>query len=261
MLTLKFTVSSFADTPTNCKESSPPSQTSTQQLPNNVSCESGTNGVTPAINSLPTAAQKPNNNNKGENGVATRRGKSNSESKAQAARNKHKNSQNKEKHSNTRTTSRSESNSNITQSNSGTQPQVNGQKEIRNYTAESTSSEVVQKSSGGRLKVEQPQQQTVPSAKGSKLVRQLQDLNDINGVVQNGEHSNSESESEPQREGSTPASTISSLDDSNANNQAERLGDSCEEIGSAAILGEFLRIAVLLLAYLTYYRWSNSNTV
>ena len=169
------------------------------------------------VTSIQKQQQNNNNNNKGENeigsnGVGSRRGKSNSESKAQAVRNKQKNSQNKEKSSSTtRTTSRSESSSTIT-----SQPQINGQKEIRN-------DEVVQKSNG-RYKIEQQ--------KGTKLlVQQIQELK-INGVVQTREHSQSESEPETQREGSTPASTISSSEDSNANHQTE----SGEE--NATVLGE-----------------------
>ena len=240
--------------------------------------ENGTTNGVVQNNTAPTT-QKQNNNNKGESGVSSRRGKSNSESKAQAARNKHKNSQNKEKHGNARTTSRSESNSNI-----ATQPQVNGQKEIANpagsdssattttttstttatatvaATTTATSSEVpVQKSSGGgRLKAEQPpqpQQQTVQNNKTAKLVQQVQDLK-INGIVQNGDQSHSENDvTENQREGGTPASTVSSSEDSSTNHPVERLADSSEETNSTAILGEFTRIIVVLLAILVYCRW------
>ncbi|XP_034179338.2 CCR4-NOT transcription complex subunit 4 isoform X5 [Osmia lignaria lignaria] len=236
-------------TQTNCKELSPPSQT-TSQL-NNVTNGSGTINQQNHVPSTGTTQQQTNNN-KGEN-MNLRRGKSNSESKAQAARNKHKNCQNKEKHS-TRTTSRSESSSIGTQNN--VQSQMNGQKDIRNYSSE-TNSDVLQKL-GNKCKSEQqqqsppqqqqqqssqPQQQSQPQQnnKGSKLVQQQQqqqsqDLK-VNGIVQNGERRHSDSETDQQREGSTPASTISSSEDSNVNNQVEHLAESSEENSGAAILG------------------------
>nr|XP_034179336.1 putative uncharacterized protein DDB_G0271606 isoform X3 [Osmia lignaria] len=236
-------------TQTNCKELSPPSQT-TSQL-NNVTNGSGTINQQNHVPSTGTTQQQTNNN-KGEN-MNLRRGKSNSESKAQAARNKHKNCQNKEKHS-TRTTSRSESSSIGTQNN--VQSQMNGQKDIRNYSSE-TNSDVLQKL-GNKCKSEQqqqsppqqqqqqssqPQQQSQPQQnnKGSKLVQpqqqqQSQDLK-VNGIVQNGERRHSDSETDQQREGSTPASTISSSEDSNVNNQVEHLAESSEENSGAAILG------------------------
>ncbi|XP_012147011.2 CCR4-NOT transcription complex subunit 4 isoform X5 [Megachile rotundata] len=225
-------------TQTNCKELSPPTQTSSQL--NNVTNGSGTINQTQVSSSGTT--QQQTNNNKGEP-MNLRRGKSNSESKAQAARNKHKNCQNKEKHS-TRTTSRSESSSIGTQNN--VQSQINGQKDIRNFSSE-TNSDVLQKL-GNKCKSEQqqpqPQQQQQQSQpqqnnKGSKLVQQQQQSQDlkVNGVVQNGERRHSDSETDQQREGSTPASTISSTEDSNASHQVEHLAESSEENSGAAILG------------------------
>lgn len=233
----------FLDVQSNCKESSP-TQTSTQSN-NFVNQENCTNGI--VQNNSAASSQKQNNNNKGENGVSSRRGKSNSESKAQAARNKHKNSQNKEKHSNpsTRATSRSESNSNLT-ANGSSQPQVNGQKEIVNLSGElststtttptsaitttTTSGETgVQKSNVVKLKTDQSAQQQ--TNKVSKLTQQVRDLT-INGIVVNGELTHAENEVDLQREGSTPASTVSSSEDSSIlNHQGERLADSNEEAG------------------------------
>jgi hypothetical protein len=122
---------------------------------------------------------------------------------------------------------------------------MNGQKEISSLvndtsvatTPTATSAEVlVQKLSAARLKVDQSsQQQTVQNNKGSKLVQQMQDLK-VNGIVQNGEQCHSEND-EPQREAGTPASTISSSEDSSANHQVERLAESSEETNSTAILG------------------------
>lgn len=192
-----------------------------------------------------------------------RRGKSNSESKAQAARNKHKNCQNKEKHS-TRITSRSESSSIGTQNN--VQSQINGQKDIRNFSSESNS-DVLQKL-GSKCKSEQQQSQSQhpqqPSSqqqsqqqqqqqqnnnKGSKSVQQQQQQQSqelkVNGIVQNGERRHSDSETDQQREGSTPASTISSTEDSNVNHQVEHLAESSEENSGAAILGEFLIFVII----------------
>lgn len=214
----------------NCKELSPPSQTTSQQ--NSITNGSGTTVQQSHVPSCGPTHQQ-NNNNKGES-MNLRRGKSNSESKAQAARNKHKNCQNKEKHS-TRTTSRSESSSIGTQNN--VQPQINGQKDIRSFSSE-TNSEVLQKL-GNKCKTEQQQQQQQQSSKGSKLVQQQQQAQElkVNGVVQNGERRHSDSETDQQREGSTPASTISSTEDSNVNHQAEHLAESSEENSGAAILG------------------------
>ncbi|XP_068978117.1 myb-like protein P isoform X2 [Bombus flavifrons] len=230
---------------TNCKELSPPSQTTSQQ--NNMTNGSSTTNQQSHVSSGSSTQQ--NNNNKGEN-MNIRRGKSNSESKAQAARNKHKNCQNKEKHS-TRTTSRSESSSIGTQNN--VQSQINGQKDIRNFSSESNS-DVLQKL-GSKCKSEQqsqpqqspPQQQLQQqSNKGSKLVQhqqqqqqqqqQSQELK-VNGIMQNGERRHSDSETDQQREGSTPASTISSTEDPNVNHQVEHLTESSEENSGAAILG------------------------
>ncbi|PBC30273.1 CCR4-NOT transcription complex subunit [Apis cerana cerana] len=136
---------------TNCKELSPPSQAILQQ--NNITNGSGTTNQQSHVSSG-GSTQQQNNNNKGEN-MNIRRGKSNSESKAQAARNKHKNCQNKEKHS-TRITSRSESSSIGTQNN--VQSQINGQKDIRNFSSESNS-DVLQKL-GSKCKSEQQQSQS-----------------------------------------------------------------------------------------------------
>ncbi|XP_043265525.1 RNA polymerase II degradation factor 1 isoform X3 [Colletes gigas] len=223
-------------TQTNCKELSPPSQATSQ--PNNITNGNGTTNQQSHVLSGGSTHQQ-NNNNKGES-MNLRRGKSNSESKAQAARNKHKNCQNKEKHS-TRTTSRSESSSIGAQNN--VQPQINGQKDIRNFTSE-TNSDVLQKL-GNKCKSEQQQQQQPSpqqqqqSNKGSKLVQQQQQSQEVkvNGVVENGERRHSDSETDQQREGSTPASTISSTEDSNVNQQVEHLAESSEENNGAAILG------------------------
>lgn len=190
-----------------------------------------------------------NNNNKGESDLSIRRGKNsnvsnNNESKAQTARNKHKNSQNKEKHgNNSRTSSRSDSNAS---SNGATQQvvQVNGQ--VKDMTVSSNSTiietspgELVQKSST-KLRAEQSQQQTGQNSKGTKLVQQIQDLK-INGILQNGtEHIHVENNDiviDSQREGSTPASTISGSEDSNAINHSDRLIESSEESNSAVLLG------------------------
>ncbi|KAJ8681844.1 hypothetical protein QAD02_017636 [Eretmocerus hayati] len=202
-----------------------------------------TNNENGTQNNTVPSTQKQNNNNKGESGVSSRRGKSNSESKAQAARNKHKNSQNKEKHGTTRTSSRSESNSNLSASG---QTQVNGQEEMANVASDSVtslvtveSSEVlVQKTSAVRLKTDQStQQQQQQSGKLTKLTQQVHDMK-INGLLPNGEHNHSESDIlDLQREGSTPASTVSSSEDSIVNHQIERLVDSIEDTNSAAILG------------------------
>ncbi|XP_061941370.1 TPR-containing protein DDB_G0280363 isoform X6 [Apis cerana] len=232
---------------TNCKELSPPSQAILQQ--NNITNGSGTTNQQSHVSSG-GSTQQQNNNNKGEN-MNIRRGKSNSESKAQAARNKHKNCQNKEKHS-TRITSRSESSSIGTQNN--VQSQINGQKDIRNFSSESNS-DVLQKL-GSKCKSEQQQSQSQhpqqPSSqqqsqqqqqqqnnnKGSKSVQQQQSQElKVNGIVQNGERRHSDSETDQQREGSTPASTISSTEDSNVNHQVEHLAESSEENSGAAILG------------------------
>ncbi|XP_076160222.1 CCR4-NOT transcription complex subunit 4 isoform X3 [Ptiloglossa arizonensis] len=230
-------------TQTNCKELLPPSQATSQQ--NNIT---NGNGTTNQQNHVPSggSTHQQNNNNKGES-INLRRGKSNSESKAQAARNKHKNCQNKEKHS-TRTTSRSESSSIGAQNN--VQPQINGQKDIRNFSTESNS-DVLQKL-GNKCKSEQqqqpPQQQPPPQQqqqnnKGLKLIQQQQQQQQqtqelkVNGIVQNGERRHSDSETDQQREGSTPASTISSTEDSNGNQQVEHLAESSEENNGAAMLG------------------------
>ncbi|KAL2715288.1 myb-like protein I isoform X1 [Vespula squamosa] len=220
------------NTQTNCKESSPPTQTTSQQH----SIINGSSLTTQQTHiSSGASMHQQNNNNKGENGMSLRRGKSNSESKAQAARNKHKNCQNKEKHS-TRTTSRSESSSISVQNN--VQPQVNGQKDIRNFSAE-TNSDVLQKL-GNKCKVEQQQQQQQQQQQSNKISKPAQQPSNelkINGVVQNGERRHSDSETDQQREGSTPASTISSSEDSNVNHQVEQLVESSEENNGAAILG------------------------
>nr|XP_033324603.1 protein kinase 4 isoform X2 [Megalopta genalis] len=238
-------------TQTNCKELSPPSQVASQ--PNNITNGSSTTNQQSHVLSGGSTHQQ-NNNNKGES-MNLRRGKSNSESKAQAARNKHKNCQNKEKHC-TRTTSRSESSSISVQNN--VPPQINGQKDIRNFSSE-TNSDVIQKLGSKCKSEQQQQQQPQPSSqqqhqpppmhlqqqpqqnnKGSKFVQQQQQTSQelkVNGVVQNGERRHSDSETDQQREGSTPASTISSTEDSNVIHQVEHLTESSEENNGAAILG------------------------
>lgn len=192
-----------------------------------------------------------NNNNKGESGVGVRRGKSNSESKAQAARNKHKNSQNKEKHG-ARTTSRSESSSVNAQNSS--QSQITGQKDVRNFSAD-TNSEMLQKL-GNKCKIEQQQQlQPQQTSKTSKLIQSQSHDVKVNGSLQNGERRHSDSETDQQREGSTPASTISSTEDSNVNHQAEHSAESSEENNGAVILGEFftLIIIVIICTYIDFF--------
>lgn len=231
-------------TQSSCKEISPPAQTASQH--SNVTSGNGTVAQSHMPSGVSTHQQ--NNNNKGESGVGVRRGKSNSESKAQAARNKHKNSQNKEKHG-TRTTSRSESSSINTQSSS--QSQITGQKDVRNFSAD-TNSEMLQKL-GNKCKMEQHQQQQQQqpqlqqiSNKTSKLVQlQSHEIN-VNGAFQNGERRHSDSETDQQREGSTPASTISSTEDSNVNHQAEHLAESSEENSGAVLLGEFFSLIVFI---------------
>lgn len=225
-------------TQTNCKEVSSV-QTTSQH--NNVTSGSGTVVQQSHISSGMSTHQQ-NNNNKGESGVGVRRGKSNSESKAQAARNKHKNSQNKEKHG-SRTTSRSESNSINTQSSS--QSQITGQKDIRNFSAD-TNSEILQKL-GNKCKMEQQQPQSQQISKTSKLVQSQSHEIKVNGTLQNGERRHSDSETDHQREGSTPTSTISSTEDSNVNHQAEHLAESSEENSGAVLLGEFLMLMIIVI--------------
>lgn len=230
----------FSGTQTNCKEISPPAQTTSQH--SNITSGNGT-----VAQQSHMSTHQQNNNNKGESGVGVRRGKSNSESKAQAARNKHKNSQNKEKHG-TRTTSRSESSSINTQSSS--QSQITGQKDVRNFSAD-TNSEMLQKL-GNKCKMEQQQQQQQQpqpqqiSNKTSKLVQLQSHEVNVNGAFQNGERRHSDSETDQQREGSTPASTISSTEDSNVNHQTEHLAESSEENSGAILLGEFFILIVII---------------
>ncbi|XP_011694520.1 PREDICTED: protein kinase 4 isoform X2 [Wasmannia auropunctata] len=218
---------------TQGKEILPPAQTTSQH--SNVTSGNGTVAQQSHISSGMSTHQQ-NNNNKGESGVGVRRGKSNSESKAQAARNKHKNSQNKEKHG-TRTTSRSESSS-INNTQNSSQTQITGQKDVRNFSAD-TNSEMLQKL-GNKCKMEQQQLQPQPqqiSNKTSKLVQLQSHEVNVNGAFQNGERRHSDSETDQQREGSTPASTISSTEDSNVNHQAEHLAESSEENSGAVLLG------------------------
>lgn len=227
----------FIGTQTNCKELSPPSQATSQ--PNNITNGTGTTNQSHVTSA--GSAHQQNNNNKGES-MNLRRGKSNSESKAQAARNKHKNCQNKEKHG-TRTTSRSESSSIGVQNN--VQPQINGQKDIRNFSSE-TNGDVLQKL-GNKCKSEQQQPSQQQNNKASKIQQQQSQEVKINGVVQNGERRHSISED--QREGSTPASTISSTEDSNVNQQVEHLAESSEESNGAAILGKFLIFVIISICF------------
>lgn len=231
---------------TNSKESSPIQQTNNHTVENGVV-------VVPTNPAIVAAAQKQqqNNNNKGESAINARRGKSNSESKAQAARNKHKNSQNKEKHSSTSSgTRRSESNSNINQ---------NGQKESLDSMTVATAEQLVQKL---KLKSEQCVQNNNKTA--IKLTQQVQELK-INGIVLNGDQDSDELQLQRQREGGTPASTISSSEDSSSiistsNQQVERLLEAnCEEsIGNSTLvlLGEFcIPIIVTLMALAVYCCW------
>ncbi|XP_015602796.1 uncharacterized protein LOC107271372 isoform X3 [Cephus cinctus] len=229
------------NTQPNGKESSPPTQTSTTQS----NSLNGTSGSNPVQQNHATLSSSQNNNNKGENSAGSqRRGKSNSESKAQAARNKHKNSQNKEKHgTSTRTTSRSESSSG---------PQVSSQttitKEGRNFTGDtpreeqmssSSSSSATQKTAG-RCKPDsqsQLQSQQQQKSQSAQIKKPAPEEVKVNGLMENGERSQSESEAEPQREGSTPASTVSSSEDSNPNHNGERLTESGEDNGGMAVLG------------------------
>lgn len=215
----------FSDTQTNCKES-PPIQTSVQQ--NNI--VNGNNTAQPNHLSIQS------NNNKGENNTALRRGKSNIESKAQAVRNKHKNCQNKEKHG-MRTTSRSESSS-INTPNIG---QINGQKGIKSLSTD-TNNDVGHKSNNRCNKVEQPNK--------SKTVQEVE----ANGIL-NGEHSNSDSETDQHREGSTPASTASSSEESSVHQPTEHLGEPCEE-SHVNILGEFFLIMLCIIFFYIYSRFS-----
>ncbi|XP_046629957.1 uncharacterized protein LOC124310202 isoform X2 [Neodiprion virginianus] len=205
-------------TQTNSKEPSPPVHTPVQQ-------SNGTNGSVSIQQNHPAVTiNQQNNNNKGEGGLS-RRGKSNSESKAQAARNKHKNSQNKEKHG-VRTSSRSESNS--TNGQTSLQTQSNMQKESLDSSVDSVSENT--QMSSCRSKMDQHNTQS----KDQNPSEFQNDEPKINGVFENGERSQSESESDPPREGSTPASTVSSTEDSTNLNAG--LVDS-EEIGSVAVLG------------------------
>lgn len=227
----------FLGTQNICKEVSSV-QTTSQH--NNVTSGSGTIVQQSHISSGMSTHQQ-NNNNKGESVIGVRRGKSNSESKAQAARNKHKNSQNKEKHG-SRMTSRSESNSINTQSSS--QSQITGQKDVRNFSAD-TNSEILQKLSNKCKMEQQPQSQQI--SKTSKVVQSQSHEIKINGTLQNGEHRHSDSETDHQREGSTPTSTISSTEDSNVNHQAEHLVESSEENSGAVLLGEFLILMIIVI--------------
>lgn len=213
-------------TQTNSKEPSPPASTPVQQ-------SNGTNGsASIQQNHTPVTINQQNNNNKGEGGLS-RRGKSNSESKAQAARNKHKNSQNKEKHG-VRTTSRSESNS--TNGQTSLQTQSSMQKESLNSSVDSVNENIP------KLATRSKKDQQNALSKDENQTEFQNEEPKINGVLENGERSQSESESDPPREGSTPASTVSSTEES-ANHNAG-LVDS-EEIGSVAVLGEFFILAVI----------------
>lgn len=256
----------FSGTQTSCKEVSPPVQTVSQHS-NNVGNASGGALVQQGHISagVVTVQHQQNNNNKGESGVVgIRRGKSNSESKAQAARNKHKNCQNKEKHGGTRTALRSESSSASATQNNSSQSQINGQKDIRNFSAD-TNSEMLQKL-GNKCKLEhqqqqqqqqQSQQQQQQTSKTSKLVQQSQSHEvKVNGVLQNGERRHSDCETDHQREGSTPASTISSTEDSNLNHQVEHLAESSEENNGAVLLGElFIIVLIFICSYFLRYEW------
>lgn len=221
-------------TSTISKESPPQSQ-SPPQAQNGSAPAVGIPSTQPNNNSTP----QQNNNNKGEGiGVNSRRGKSNSESKVQAVRNKQKNTQNKEKHGTTRTTSRSESSS----SGSGGEKtqQIDEQQDIRNYADEQSSDG----SANGRctddqgLQINHRQRQDSDSATSiEQAVRDIQ----LNGVMTRyGEHS--ESESEPQREGSTPASTALSSSDDSASNGPDTSFITNDDPCDPAVLGEFHQI-------------------
>ncbi|XP_033213310.1 alpha-protein kinase 1 isoform X2 [Belonocnema kinseyi] len=214
----------------NYKEPSTPIQIPIQQT--NVIDENSTNVVQNL--SLPTVpAKKHSNNNKGENGVGLRRGKNNSESKVQAARNKHKNCQNKEK-SNARVMVQPEltySNTQIVQDIA--QPHANGQNEFETYSADSIM-ETEQKTA---IKIEVDYSQP-HSAQGSEfeIMQKMNDLK-INGMVQIGDFSYSDRDEKSQPERSTPVSTISNSDDSNANEEVDHLVKSKETNDSSALLG------------------------
>ncbi|XP_033213313.1 CCR4-NOT transcription complex subunit 4 isoform X4 [Belonocnema kinseyi] len=213
----------------NYKEPSTPIQIPIQQT--NVIDENSTNVVQNL--SLPTVpAKKHSNNNKGENGVGLRRGKNNSESKVQAARNKHKNCQNKEK-SNARVMVQPEltySNTQIVQDIA--QPHANGQNEFETYSADSIM-ETEQKTA---IKIEVDYSQP-HSAQGSEfeIMQKMNDLK-INGMVQIGDFSYSDRDEKSQPERSTPVSTISNSDDSNANEEVDHLVKSKETNDSSALL-------------------------
>ena len=227
----------ISGTQPNYKEPSTPVQIPVQQ--NNVIDENCTNA--PQNLSLPTVpAKKHSNNNKGENGVGLRRGKNNGESKVQAARNKQKNGQNKEKN-NARVTAQSDLTYSNTQSSMQniTQTQVNGQNEFETFSSDSVI-ETEQKSAS-KKKVDQSQPHTTQDSE-LKLTQQINDLK-INGVVQNGDYSLSERDREIQRERSTPVSTISNSDDSNANQQVHNLVKPKEENDSLSLLGKYLILA------------------
>ncbi|XP_063994792.1 uncharacterized protein LOC135172557 isoform X1 [Diachasmimorpha longicaudata] len=201
------------------KDSSPPSQSPPQA--NGSAASAGIPSTQP--NNNPT--QQQNNNNKGEGiGSTSRRGKSNSESKVQAVRNKHKNTQNKEKHGTTRTTSRSESSSSG-HGIASDKHQIDGQKDIRSFNDEPSSDG----SANGRCNDDQGvHRQRQNSDSTTSIEPTMRDIK-LNGITRNGE--TSESESEPQREGSTPASTASSSSDDCGSNGPERLiahDDNCD---------------------------------
>ncbi|XP_012267573.2 TPR-containing protein DDB_G0280363 isoform X2 [Athalia rosae] len=204
-------------TQTNSKEPSPAINTLVQQ-------SNGTNGSASLQNHTAATINQQNNNNKGEGGLS-RRGKSNSESKAQAARNKHKNSQNKEKHG-VRTTSRSESNS--TNGQTSLQMSSSLQTESRNSSIDSVDENTQKPNTRSQMDQHNTQ------VKDQNPSEFQNDEAKINGVLENGEMSQSESDSDPPREGSTPASIVSSTEESTHHNTG--LVDS-EEMGNVAVLG------------------------
>lgn len=214
----------------NYKEPSTPIQIPIQQ--SNEINENSTNVLQNL--SLPTVpAKKHSNNNKGENGVGLRRGKNNSESKVQAARNKHKNCQNKEK-SNARAIAQPDLTYSNTQSVQNiTQPQVNGQNELETFSVDSIMD--TEQKTISKTKVDHSQPHSTQDSE-LKLMQQINDLT-INGMVQNGDFSHSDRDGDSQPERSTPISTISNSDDSNANEEVDHLVKSKEANDSLTVLG------------------------
>lgn len=218
----------------NFKDPSLPVEIASQ---NNVINENTTN-IQQNLSSptVPTKKQSNNNNNKGESGIGFRRGKSNSESKVQAARNKHKNCQNKEKH-NVRGGTTQSSDLNNASAELGTQNKtqslVNGQKEVRNCSAESLIE--AEQISANQQNVDNAQSHRMQEPE-LKLKQQFNDLK-INGIVQSVDYNHLDRDGELQGERCTPTSTISSSDDSNAIHQIELLSKLKEDNDRSTLLG------------------------